>query len=165
MKKVFLSIFVVVTFVLYSYHARYGDASSVIKPPAINQNPSTATNSSSNNTEDDSGSVSAPTSTSMHSTMMATYKDGTYTGSVGDAFYGNIQVKAVISGGKITDVIFLQYPNDRANSVRINTQAMPYLKQEAIAAQSANVNIISGATDSSMAFIQSLSDALKQAKG
>jgi uncharacterized protein with FMN-binding domain len=41
---------------------------------------------------------------------------------------------------------------------------MPYLKQEAIAAQSANVNIISGATDSSYAFRQSLASALAQAK-
>ena len=83
------------------------------------------------------------------------YKDGTYTGSVADAYYGNIQVQAVISGGRLTDVIFLQYPSDRRTSVSINTQAMPYLKSEAISAQSANVNIVSGASDSSQAFRQS----------
>ena len=91
------------------------------------------------------------------------YKDGTYTGSVADAFYGNIQVQVVISGGRIIDVQFLQYPNDRNTSIMINSQAMPYFKQEALAAQSANVNIVSGATDSSQAFIQSLSSALAQA--
>ena len=92
------------------------------------------------------------------------YTDGQYTGSVGDAYYGNIQVQVTISGGKITDVTFLQYPSDRSTSRYINSQAMPYLKQEAILAQSASVNIVSGATDSSQAFQQSLASALVQAK-
>ncbi|HEY5220618.1 MAG TPA: FMN-binding protein [Candidatus Paceibacterota bacterium] len=92
------------------------------------------------------------------------YTDGTYTGSPADAYYGNVQVEAIISGGKITDVQFLQYPNTHSTSVYINSQAMPYLKQEAIQAQSANVNIVSGATDTSMAFQQSLASALTQAK-
>jgi uncharacterized protein with FMN-binding domain len=92
------------------------------------------------------------------------YKDGQYTGSSADAYYGLVQVKAIISGGKITDVQFLSYPNDRQNSVNINSQAMPILTQEAILAQSVNVDIVSGATDTSQAFIQSLSSALSQAK-
>jgi uncharacterized protein with FMN-binding domain len=92
------------------------------------------------------------------------YKDGVYTGGVADAFYGNIQVQVVVQGGKITDVVFLQYPNDRGRSIAINTQAMPYLKQEAIAAQRANVDIVSGATATSQAFITSLGSALSQAR-
>jgi|ERR1035437_1159272 uncharacterized protein with FMN-binding domain len=95
--------------------------------------------------------------------QLGQYKDGTYTGPTVDAYYGYIQVQAVVSGGKLTDVIFLQYPSDRRTSVQINSQAMPYLKQEAIQAQSANVNIISGASDSSGAFIQSLGAALAMA--
>ena len=92
------------------------------------------------------------------------YADGQYTGSPADAYYGNIQVQVTVSGGKITDVAFLQYPSDRSTSRYINGQAMPYLKQEALQAQSANVDIVSGATDSSMAFQQSLASALSQAK-
>lgn len=102
-----------------------------------------------------------PTSSTMTS---GKYMDGEYTGEVADAYYGNIQVKAVISGGKITDVIFLQYPNDQHESLEINGNAMPILKQEAIQAQSANVDIVSRATDSSNAFIQSMGSALKQAQ-
>jgi uncharacterized protein with FMN-binding domain len=94
----------------------------------------------------------------------AGYKDGTFTGSVADAFYGKIQVAAVISRGKIIDITFLQYPNDRNRSIEINSQAMPMLKSEAISSQSGNVDIISGATDTSQAFIQSIGDALQQAK-
>jgi uncharacterized protein with FMN-binding domain len=98
------------------------------------------------------------------SSQNQTYKDGTFTGNPADAFYGNIQVQAIISGGKITDIQFLQYPNDRSRSIAINTISMPILKQEAIQAQNANVNVVSGATDSSNAFVQSLSSALAQAK-
>lgn len=92
------------------------------------------------------------------------YKDGTYTGNAADAYYGYIQVQAVVSGGKLTDVVFLQYPNDRRTSIEINTQAMGYLKIEALEAQSANVDIVSGASDSSQAFIESLGTALAMAK-
>ncbi len=92
------------------------------------------------------------------------YKDGVFTGSGADAYYGTIQVEAVIQNGKITDVVFLEYPQDRSTSIMINRQAMVYLKSEAIQAQSANVDIVSGATDSSIAFRESLTSALAQAK-
>lgn len=102
--------------------------------------------------------------TMMNQPMMGKYKNGTYTGSTEDAYYGNVQVQAVISGGKITDVIFLQYPNDNGTSISINSQAMPLLKQEAIAAQGAQVDGVSGASSTSPAFIASLANALNQAK-
>lgn len=111
-------------------------------------------------------SSSQPSTNSMmnsNSMMAKTYRDGEYTGDVADAYYGNIQVKLVISGGKILDVQFLQYPNDRGNSIEINTQAMPYLKQEAIQAQSDQVEIVSGATQTSLAFRESLKSALARA--
>ena len=103
----------------------------------------------------------APMMTPKH---MGQYNDGSYSGPVADAYYGNIQVRAVIRSGRLVDVVFLQYPNDRQTSIEINTQAMPYLKSEAIRAQSANVNIVSGASDSSRAFIESLGSALASAK-
>jgi uncharacterized protein with FMN-binding domain len=91
------------------------------------------------------------------------YKDGTYTGDAADAYYGYIQVKATVTGGNLTNVTFLQYPSDRGTSIEINRQAMPMLTREAIVAQSADVNGVSGATDSSIAFRESLSSALSQA--
>jgi len=92
------------------------------------------------------------------------YADGTYTGASENAYYGNVQVRVAISGGKITDVAFLDYPSDRGTSREINAVAMPQLKQEALAAQSANVDGVSGASDTSAAFRQSLASALSQAK-
>ncbi|MGH7245685.1 MAG: FMN-binding protein [Candidatus Levyibacteriota bacterium] len=91
------------------------------------------------------------------------YKDGTYTGSVEDAFYGNMQVQAVISNGKLSDVLFVQYPNDNRTSLSINQQALSILRQEALQAQSAQVDMVSGASDSSPAFQRSLQNALSQA--
>ena len=93
-------------------------------------------------------------------TNSGNYRNGTYTGSVVYNGYGNIQVNAIITGGKISDVQFLQYPNDRSNSIRINTRAMPLLKSEAITAQSASVDGVSGATLTSSAFRSSLAAAL-----
>src|SRR5438034_11501874 len=102
-------------------------------------------------------------SQSTGSVQRGKYRDGTYTGSTEDAYYGNIQVQVTIANGKISDVQFLQYPNDNNTSRFINEQAMPFLKSEAIQAQSAQVDIISGASDSSAAFIKSLGNALGQA--
>jgi uncharacterized protein with FMN-binding domain len=92
------------------------------------------------------------------------YKDGTYTGQTIDVVYGLLQVEAVVQDGKLESVQFLQYPNDRRTSVRINSVAIPYLQTEAIQAQSANVNIISGATLTSEGFAMSLQSALAGAK-
>ena len=72
-------------------------------------------------------------------------------------------MQVTISGGEITDVKFLDYPSHARTSVRINKQVMPWLTEEAIQAQSANVNFISGASATSIGFRGSLSSALEQA--
>jgi uncharacterized protein with FMN-binding domain len=92
------------------------------------------------------------------------YKDGAYTGPQVDAYWGVVQIKAVVRNGKIADVTFLEYPSDRRTSQRINSIAMPYLTSEAVQVQSANVDLISGATLTSEAFAESLQAALSSAK-
>ncbi len=94
----------------------------------------------------------------------AQYRDGSYTGNPADSYYGIVQVLAIITGGKLADVEFLKYPDDRQTSLFISQQAMPILKTEAIQAQSEKVDIVSGATDTAVAFQESLGDALAQAK-
>jgi uncharacterized protein with FMN-binding domain len=89
--------------------------------------------------------------------------DGTFDGGTYDAYYGPVQVEITVSGGKVVDAKALQVPGHRRTSIQINNQAVPYLKQEVIQAQSARVNIISGATLTSHAYVRSLADALKQA--
>ncbi len=151
MKKFIVAVFIIGAFVLYSfvYHSN-----TVALVPTTPTRPSGPTSASTTGATPTTGSTAPGT----------LYKDGSYTGSVADAQWGNIQVKAIIQNGKLTDVQFLQYPNDRNRSIDINNYADPQLASEAIQAQSAQVDVISGATDSSEAFIQSLSDALSQAK-
>jgi uncharacterized protein with FMN-binding domain len=91
------------------------------------------------------------------------YRDGTFKGNAEDAYFGIVQVQATIQDGKITQVQFLNYPRDRRTSQQINSIAVPYLQEEAIQAQSANVDIISGATLTSDAFVRSLQSALENA--
>ena len=151
MKKFTLAALIVCLFVIYSLiydHANFA---------AIVPNQRTATSLST----DTSSTVAPPNTTG---TSGSQYKDGSYTGNVADAQWGYIQVKAIIQSGKITDVQFLQYPNERNRSIAINSYADPQLTSEAIQAQSATVDIVTGATDTSEAFMQSLSDALAQAK-
>ena len=92
------------------------------------------------------------------------YRDGRYTGKLTDAYYGNVQVGVVVTGGKLVKVTFLRYPDQQQNSTRLNKDAIPRLNQEAIAVQSANVDSVTGASLTSAAFIESLSAVLEQAK-
>jgi uncharacterized protein with FMN-binding domain len=162
MKKYGIGIVLFGVLVLYSLGIRH-EQPKIATPTSLTSNsPSTTTSGSGTPPPDSTSSTTSAVNTTAQSSS-GTYKDGTYAGSTENAYYGNVQVKATISGGKLTSVAFLQYPNTHATSVDINQQAMPYLQQEAIKAQSANVQIISGATYTSQAFIQSLQNALSQA--
>lgn len=91
------------------------------------------------------------------------YRDGTYTGDQADANWGFVQVQVTVSDGQISDVQFLEFPDHRSRSRSINQRAMPRLIREAVQAQQADVDIVTGATDTSEAFIRSLEVALGEA--
>ena len=91
-------------------------------------------------------------------------KDGTYTGPVTDAVYGKLEVVVTIKNGKIVDTECPIQPNAPGHTTQVSQSALPQLKQEAIAAQSANVSVVSGATQTSEAYQQSLAAALTQAQ-
>jgi uncharacterized protein with FMN-binding domain len=91
------------------------------------------------------------------------YRDGGYTGQPYDAYYGMVQVQASIQGGHLASVKVLQFPNHNGTSRSINRQALPILKSEVMRAQGVRVNLISGATLTSRAYLRSLNTALKQA--
>jgi uncharacterized protein with FMN-binding domain len=148
MRKLVVSIVLVGSFVLYSLtHARTDSSQSAL--------PGSSSTSTNGNT---AGSQTTATTS-------AGLRAGTYSGSVSDAQWGYVQVQVTIQQGKITALQFLQYPHDRERSVIINQYADPQLITEAIQAQSAQVDAITGATDTSVAFMQSLGDALAQAQG
>lgn len=189
-KKSFVSGFVVFSFAAYALHERFGTpAPSAATLPQVvptQQVPATSGPVASRNTQPSPSAPPPPQPTASPAPLptatpaapapteqpappttapaQGQYADGEYTGPVTDAYYGNVQVKAIVQGGKLSDVQFVEYPNDRRTSVRINNVAMPYLISEAIQAQSAKVDTISGATLTSEAFAQSLQVALDSAK-
>ena len=158
MKKIILTIIVLGSFGYYTFSQTQNSPSvAYVAPETVATKKETVPVSA-------PASPSVATPTPAPTTKKGLYTDGTYTGDVADAYYGNVQVKAVITGGKLSNVIFLDYPQDRSHSLQLSERAMPILTQEAIQAQSANVNGVSGASDTSAAFQQSLSSALAQAR-
>jgi uncharacterized protein with FMN-binding domain len=86
---------------------------------------------------------------------------GTFTGSAINVNYGLVQVKITVSNGKITDAQALQAPTGRND--RWTQMSVPVLRQRTLAAQSANINGVSGASYTSYGWHTSLVSALNQA--
>jgi uncharacterized protein with FMN-binding domain len=84
-------------------------------------------------------------------------------GKVVNTRYGPVQVEVTLSGSKVVDVQALQLPNDRQYSAEISDYVAPYLRKMALRAQSANIDIISGATYTSSGYAKSLQSALNSA--
>lgn len=128
-----------------------------------------------NHKSDDAAPLAAPTDTSAvmsaqtsqndntSSSPQAAYRDGSYTGASENTIYGTVQVAAVVSGGKITDIKFLQMPGPEGHSKEVTAFSEPYLKQSTLNHQTAHIDFVSGATQTSEAYEQSLQAALDQA--
>jgi uncharacterized protein with FMN-binding domain len=86
------------------------------------------------------------------------------TGSVAQTQWGPVQVELAVSGGKITKVTVVQYPNGNGKDDEINSYALPILVQETMDSQSASIDMVSGATVTSDGYLQSLQSALDQAQ-
>lgn len=92
------------------------------------------------------------------------YRDGVVDGPAVQIRWGNVQVRVTISGGAITDVTALQLPTDDPHSSEISQRAAPVLRSAALAAQGAEIDVLSGATYTSLAYAQSLQAALDSAR-
>jgi uncharacterized protein with FMN-binding domain len=152
MKRFIASVIVVVAFTFYAVFSR--GSSSTATTTGVAASDATATGSQTAQT--------TQTTQSVAQSNASGYSDGTYTGTEANALYGVVQVQVVIQGGSITDAEILSHPTGR-HSDQINAEAGPILVQEAIASQSASVQVVSGATLTSRAFMESLQSALDQA--
>lgn len=111
-----------------------------------------------------SGSTgSGSTGAGSGSTGGGTSGGKTYDGSTVPTRWGPVQVRVTVAGGKMTDVTPLVYPNSNFRDQQINAYALPQLRTEALQAQSANIDTVSGATVTSDGYIQSLQSALDAA--
>jgi uncharacterized protein with FMN-binding domain len=77
--------------------------------------------------------------------------------------FGTTQVTATISGGKITDVQAIKINSNEPRSIQISNDAIPTLREEVLAQQTAAVDMVSGATVTSQAYTASLQSALDKA--
>jgi uncharacterized protein with FMN-binding domain len=87
----------------------------------------------------------------------------TVTGTVASTQHGPMQVQVALAGTKITKVTVLQRTDDGAESDQIDAYAIPKLTSETLAAQSAHIDAVSGASYTSSGYIQSLQSALDKA--
>lgn len=88
---------------------------------------------------------------------------GTFTGDSSYTEFGYVTVAIKVSGGKITDVIAVELPENEPRSVSLSAKAAPTLRQRALAAQSSTIDSVSGATYTSEGYKSSLQSALDKA--
>ncbi|WP_020145807.1 FMN-binding protein [Terracoccus sp. 273MFTsu3.1] len=112
-----------------------------------------------------SGSTTSRGSTSGTTSKAAPAapRSGTVDGAVVGTQYGSVQVRVSFTGTKITNVHALQLTDSSRTSVSISAGAAPTLRREALAAQSAQIDVVSGATYTSEAYQQSLQSAIDAA--
>ncbi len=175
-KKYVASVSLVALFGIYSIYQNLPDNSSATYAAAPVSYNAPVTKSSTGQlaiaettTTTPARTISSPTKRSSPSTvhrvspLASSYKDGVYTGISADAYYGNVQVQITVQGGVVTDVTAIQSPDTHSRSLAINSRALPMLRSEAITAQNARINAVSGATYTSAAYKESIASALSQA--
>jgi uncharacterized protein with FMN-binding domain len=106
-------------------------------------------------------SSSASTAVATNPALASKGVSGTFVGPSVDANYGNVQVQITVKDGKITDATALQAPSGRND--RWTNMALPILKKQTLAAQSANIQGASGASYTSYGWYTSLQGALAKA--
>ena len=159
---------------LFSYRTSLGDeivpdAAAVDAPTSTaagsTPSPSASTgsaDSSSRNADSTGGSDTGSTSASA-SASASGLADGSYTGDAVNTRYGPVQVAITVSGGAVSDVQVVHYPSSNPRDRQINERAIPELVSETISAQSAEIDMVSGATYTSDGYIRSLQSALDEA--
>ena len=133
-------------------------AASTPAPAATATKKATASSSSTT-----TATTPAPAATTAAPTPAKAKPSGTFTGSTSQTRFGPVQVQITVVDGKITAAKALQYPNNDFRSQQISQQAIPYLVQETLAANSANIQGVGGASYTSQGWYDSLVSALAKA--
>jgi major membrane immunogen (membrane-anchored lipoprotein) len=157
MRRITLWLFSTVAAVvlLFSYRTSTEGASAASSPAVASAPPAGGS------ADDNGGGASSDDGTSGGGGTSSAGK--TYAGSVAQTRWGPVQVSITVSSGKITDVAVPTYPSNNGRDVEINSQALPILRQETLAKQSADIDAVSGATVTSDGYKESLQSALDAA--
>src|SRR3954469_21751141 len=149
MRRVLLAIVSTVASLVLLLGFKTHAVTSATASPATVTTPSTPSTSSSNSNSSSSSGASTGTKT--------------VTGDAADTRYGPVQVKITVTNGKITSADAVDYPANDPRDQEINSYAIPQLNSEALAASSAQIDTVSGATYTSDGYITSLQSALEKA--
>ncbi|MEO6019616.1 MAG: FMN-binding protein [Knoellia sp.] len=151
---------------LFSYHTSTssGTTTSIASPATDGSVSAAGANGSMGTSSDSSSSGSGSSGSGSSSSSGSTSSRAkTYTGDAASTRYGDVQVKITVTNGKVTASTVTEVPWQDHKDQEINSQAVPILNQEAVAAQSAQIDMVSGASFTSQGYVESLQSALDQA--
>lgn len=169
---------------LFGYHTSTSSTAAAsaqyaVVTPATGSSPSSTSSSTSSSasssTATSNGATSSPTSTPSSTSSSASTGTGssssdstssvttTVTGTAAQTRYGPVQVELTLTGGKITAVDVVEYPDGNGRDQEINARALPILVSETLKAENASIDMVSGATYTSDGYTASLQSALDQA--
>jgi uncharacterized protein with FMN-binding domain len=164
MRRVALALFSTVTGLVMLLSFKTHSPAAVSAPvPVATSGPDTASGSGSS----PAGTATAPSSAAPSSAAPApassTSTTRTISGDAADTRFGPVQVQITVTNGTITAVNATEYPQNDPRDQQINAYAIPQLNQEALAAKSASIDMVSGATYTSDGYLSSLQSALDKA--
>jgi uncharacterized protein with FMN-binding domain len=162
---------------LFSYHTSTAGSGTTLAAGTSVQAPAAAGSSDGSSSSDsgttssgttDSGTTDSSTSSSGTSSSGSTSSGNsssakTYDGDSVQTRWGPVQVRITVQNGKITASEAIVYPDGNREDQQINSFALPVLSQEAVQQQSANIDMVSGATVTSQGYLSSLQSAIDQA--
>lgn len=173
MKRIFYTLMATLTglVLLFSYRTSLGESETAAALPATTPAPASAQRATPSPTPSATASAApSPSATASGAASAAPapvssgLADGTFTGSAVDTRFGPVQVQITVSGGVVTDVQVPVYPAENGRDQQINSRAVPILVKETLAAQSADIDMVSGATYTSTGYRTSLQAALDEAR-
>ena len=153
---------------LFSYHTSTAGsgttlaAGTSVRAPAAEGSSSDGSSSSGSGTAS-SGTTDSGTSDSGSTSAGSSSAAKTYDGDSVQTRWGPVQVRITVQNGKITASEAIVYPDGNHEDQEINSFALPVLSQEAVQQQSANIDMVSGATVTSQGYLSSLQSAIDQA--
>jgi uncharacterized protein with FMN-binding domain len=157
---------VTIVVLLFGYHTSTNKTAATAAPSSSTTSSGASATSSSSAPSSSSTPSSAPSSSSPSPSTSPSSTAGaakTYTGSVAQTRWGPVQVEVTVAGDTITKVSVLQQPNGNPKDVEINDYALPILVQDTLDSQSADIDMVSGATITSDGYLESLQAALDEA--
>jgi uncharacterized protein with FMN-binding domain len=163
---IWLASTVTIVVLLFGYHTSTNSATPASASGGIATAPSSSATGAAappDPSSDPAAGSSSPPSTSSSSGGSSSSAAKTYTGDVAQTRWGPVQVEITVKSGTITAVDVVQYPTENHKDQEINDYALPVLVQDTLDAQSAKIDMVSGATVTSDGYVESLQSALDRA--